>query len=106
MTNMALLSNLTPYFNIRNIRISKELIMPEAKITSKGQITIPIQVRHDLQLDVGDSVEFIKVGDGRYEVVAANARISDIKGIFEKPKRKISLDEMRDAVIKKAVLKV
>lgn len=83
--------------------LSKDLIMPEEKITSKGQIMIPVQVRRDLQLDVGDSVEFIKVGDGRYEVIAANARISDIKGIFEKPKRKITLDEIRDAVIKKEI---
>jgi antitoxin PrlF len=83
--------------------LSKDLIMPEEKITSKGQIMIPVQVRRDLQLDVGDSVEFIKVGDGRYEVIAANARISDIKGIFEKPKRKINLDEIRDAVIKKEI---
>jgi AbrB family looped-hinge helix DNA binding protein len=105
MSNIALLSNLIPYFNIRNLYISKDLAMPEAKITSKGQVTIPIQVRRDLRLDVGDILEFVKISDGRYEVIAANARISDIKGIFEKPRKKVTLDEMRESVIKKAASK-
>jgi AbrB family looped-hinge helix DNA binding protein len=34
--------------------------MPKAKVTSKGQITIPLRVRCDLALKLGDEVEFVE----------------------------------------------
>jgi AbrB family looped-hinge helix DNA binding protein len=34
--------------------------MPVAKVTSKGQITIPKQVRERMGLKVGDQIEFIE----------------------------------------------
>ena len=45
--------------------------MTTATRTSKGQITIPIDARNDLKVDAGDSVEFVHIGPGRYEFVAA-----------------------------------
>lgn len=99
---MKLLSNLNPYRNIRNIYYCKETFMPGAKITSKGQVTIPIQVREDLHLDVGDVIEFIRLANGRYEVVASNSKISDLKGMFGPSSKKVSVEQMRAAVIKKA----
>ena len=99
---MKLLSNLNPYRNIRNIYSCKETFMPGAKITSKGQVTIPIQVREDLHLDVGDVIEFIRLANGRYEVVASNSKISDLKGMFGSSSKKVSVEQMRSAVIKKA----
>ena len=32
--------------------------MIEAKLTSKGQITIPIEIRRLLDIDTGDSISF------------------------------------------------
>jgi len=34
--------------------------MPTARITSKGQITLPKEVRERLGLDVGDELEFVE----------------------------------------------
>lgn len=34
--------------------------MPKAKVTSKGQITIPVSVRRELNLGPGDEIEFYK----------------------------------------------
>lgn len=99
---MKLLSNLNPYINIRNVYFSKDIMMPGAKITSKGQVTIPIQVREDLHLDVGDVIEFIKLANGRYEVIASNSKISDLKGLFEASNKKVTIEQMRESVIKKA----
>lgn len=99
---MKLLSNLNPYINIRNIYLCKETLMPGAKITSKGQVTIPIQVREDLHLDVGDVIEFIKLANGRYEVIASNSKISDLKGLFGTSNKKVTVEQMRASVIKKA----
>ena len=45
--------------------------MTTATISSKGQITIPADVRLALHVDVGDRVEFVEMGPGRFELVAA-----------------------------------
>jgi antitoxin PrlF len=39
--------------------------MPSATVTSKGQITLPIEVRRRLGLKKGDKVEFVYDEDGR-----------------------------------------
>ncbi len=39
--------------------------MPTATLTSKGQITIPIDVRNRMNVNTGDRVEFIEIGPGR-----------------------------------------
>lgn len=44
----------------------------EAKITSKGQITVPLKVRRDLGLKAGDKITFDKNSDD--EIVLRPAR--------------------------------
>ena len=75
--------------------------MTTATLTSKGQITIPVQVRHDLKVDAGDRVEFIQIAPGRYEFVAATQSITDLKGMFGRPSRKVSIDDMNKAIAKR-----
>jgi AbrB family looped-hinge helix DNA binding protein len=41
--------------------------MPTAKLTSKGQLTVPRDVREDLGLRAGDSIDFIK-DDGGFRI--------------------------------------
>ncbi len=36
----------------------------EAKVTSKGQITVPLEIRKDMGIKTGDSVVFEKRDDG------------------------------------------
>ena len=43
----------------------KRRLQESAKVTSKGQITLPRDVRDDLKLREGDRVSFEKI-DGRY----------------------------------------
>jgi antitoxin PrlF len=38
--------------------------MPKSTMTTKGQLTIPKQVREALMLDTGDEVEFTLTDDG------------------------------------------
>lgn len=56
--------------------------MTIASLTSKGQITIPADVRHGLKVDAGDRVEFVQIAPGRYEFVAAIQNVTEIKGMF------------------------
>jgi antitoxin PrlF len=72
--------------------------MTTATLTSKGQITIPAKVRHDLKVDAGDRVEFIQIAPDRYEFVAATQNVTELKGMFGKPTKKISIDDMNQAV--------
>lgn len=54
--------------------------MELAKITSKGQITIPIKIRKMLNLKEGDKVIFIEEGD---KIVFANSSMIALKEIQE-----------------------
>jgi AbrB family looped-hinge helix DNA binding protein len=38
--------------------------MPTSKVTSKGQVTIPIEIRRELGLETGDKVSFRKSEQG------------------------------------------
>jgi len=72
--------------------------MPTATLTSKGQITIPIDVRNRMNVNTGDRVEFIEIGPGRYEFVAATRSVRELKGMFGKPSKKVSIDDMNKAI--------
>ena len=68
--------------------------MTTATITSKGQITIPAKVRQSLNVAAGDRVEFVQLGPGQYLFVAANRSVTELKGMFGKATRLVSIDEM------------
>ena len=72
--------------------------MSSATITSKGQITIPARIREAMHVSTGDRVEFIEVEPGRYEFIAATRSVTDLKGMFGKPTKTVSIDEMNSAI--------
>jgi AbrB family looped-hinge helix DNA binding protein len=72
--------------------------MATATLTTKGQITIPAEVRHDLKVDAGDRVEFVLIAPGRYEFIAATSEVTDLKGMFGKPKKSVSIEAMNTAI--------
>lgn len=76
--------------------------MATATITSKGQITIPKEVREALGVGSGDRVEFVAQEKGVYKVVAATRDVSHLKGLVAKPRRPVSLDAMKKAVARRA----
>jgi antitoxin PrlF len=72
--------------------------MSTATVTSKGQITIPADVRQALQVEAGDRVEFLEVEPGRFDVVAATRSITQLKGMFGKPGKTVSIEEMNRTI--------
>jgi AbrB family looped-hinge helix DNA binding protein len=72
--------------------------MTTATISSKGQITIPAEVRQALQVDAGDRVEFVEVAPGRYEFFAATRSAMELKGMFGTPARPVSIEQMNQAI--------
>jgi antitoxin PrlF len=75
--------------------------MAAATVTGKGQITIPIEVRQALGIDAGDRVEFVEVEAGRFELVPATRSVTALKGMFGKPKRAVSIEEMNAAIARR-----
>jgi antitoxin PrlF len=75
--------------------------MTTATLTSKWQITIPSAIRSELHVGAGDRLEFIKIGEGRFEIVAANKDVTSIKGIIKTGKT-VSLGAMDAAIKNKA----
>jgi AbrB family looped-hinge helix DNA binding protein len=67
-------------------------------LTSKGQVTLPKQIRERLRLRAGDKLEFILRDDGRIEVLVRNARMTDLKGMIPPPRRGVTLDDMEKAI--------
>jgi antitoxin PrlF len=69
--------------------------MPSATLTSKGRVTIPAEVRRDMNLAVGDRIDFVEVEPGRYELIAVTRSVCELKGMFGKAKRRVSIRELK-----------
>jgi len=72
--------------------------MTTATLTSKGQITIPATVRTALGVEAGDRVEFVEVEPGRFELVAATQSVTALKGLVQKPKVPVTIEQMNAAI--------
>ena len=72
--------------------------MTTATITSKGQITIPADVRHALAVEAGDRVEFVQIKPGQYLFLAANRSVTELKGMFGKASKVVSIEDMSLAI--------
>jgi len=71
-------------------------------LSSKGQITLPKDLRDLLKLRSGDKVEFLLQENGRVELVPVTANVTRLKGLLPKPRRKLSIAEMDAAIRKRA----
>ena len=54
----------------------------EAKVTSKGQITLPSPVRERLNVGPGDKVVFVERNDGELTVRRRAGTLGDMKGML------------------------
>ena len=77
--------------------------MATATVTSKGQITIPAQVRAALGVDAGDRIEFVEVEKGEFAIMAATRSVQELKGLFQgKRSKPVSIAEMNAAIGRRA----
>lgn len=58
--------------------------MATATMTSKGQMTLPKDVRDDLGLKPGDKLDIVKQGN-QYFLRPRNVRAEDLYGILHRP---------------------
>lgn len=78
--------------------------MVSATLSSKGQITVPAEVRQVLGVNTGDRVEFVEVAPGRFECIASTRSVKELKGLFGKPVKAVSIEEMNAAIARRGEL--
>ena len=72
----------------------------EAKLSSKGQATIPKAVRDRLQIKAGDRFKFFFHPDG--VIILPKISMARLKGRIPKPAQPVSLEEIDRAIAKGA----
>jgi antitoxin PrlF len=75
----------------------------EATVTSKGQVTLPKELRERLRLHDGDKVRFTAEDDGRILMARAGHSIREMFGILGKPPRRLTLQEIDEVISQAAV---
>jgi len=77
----------------------------ESTLTSKGQATIPKDVRDYLKLKPGDQVKFFKHPNGTV-VLLPKLPASAMRGMIKRKGRAVTVEEMNEAVTAGATEKV
>lgn len=77
--------------------------MVSATITSKGQVTIPKEIRDYLKLETGTKVDFVITESGEVKVIPLVVNAQTLSGILKRTDKKIvTLEEMDKAIRKGA----
>ena len=72
--------------------------MPSAKLTSKGQITVPREVREALGLHSGDRLAFVVRDDGTFTVAAEKVKLSSLAGSVRSKVKGVTIEQMNEAI--------
>ncbi len=73
--------------------------MSVSTITTKGQTTIPKNIRKHLKLQAGDRIDFLVDKAGKVVIEPATLDVKELEGILYRPHRKrVSVKEMKAAV--------
>ena len=69
-----------------------------AALSSKGQLTLPVEIRRTLHLHAGDRLDIVLGENNRVELIPLCRSVKDLKGMLPKPSQSISLEEMDRAI--------
>lgn len=75
--------------------------MSTSTVTSKGQTTIPKDVRKRLNLHPGDRLEFVIDEDGRVLVLPASVDAAELAGMLKRPAKTVTVAEMNQVIRKR-----
>jgi antitoxin PrlF len=67
-------------------------------VTSKGQVTLPVEARRRLGLKPGSRLEIVVTDDDRLEAIPVAESLSSLKGMVPRPRKKLSLADMEKAI--------
>jgi AbrB family looped-hinge helix DNA binding protein len=73
--------------------------MPSSTLTTKGQITLPKEIRLHLHVTAGDRIDFLVGVDGQVTVRPARSRLKELRGMLHVPgRRPVTLEQMDAAI--------
>jgi len=72
--------------------------MPSAKLTSKGQITIPKEVRKALGVHTGDRLAFRIQDNGAVLVEAEKVSLKSLRGAVQTKVKGVTVEAMKDVI--------
>ena len=75
--------------------------MSLSTLTQKGQTTIPQDIRVYLGVHAGDKLEFFIDQDGRVVLIPLTEKVTALKGMMVKPKKKVTLEKMNEVIAKR-----
>ena len=75
--------------------------MSASVVSTKGQIVIPARVRADLGIETGSRVEFVKSDEG-WLIKPATLPVTALRGVLEKPRKPVSVEDMNRAIRRRA----
>ena len=76
--------------------------MPTATMTTKGQVTIPKEVREHLGIETGDRLSFVVQEDGTVIVQAITRHVRELGGLLQRPgPRPVSANEMDEGIARR-----
>lgn len=68
-----------------------------ATLTSKGQITVPVEIRNQLGLQAGDRLDF-QLKEGKLEVTKVAGSLDSFITALPKAKRSFTTDQINEAI--------
>jgi AbrB family looped-hinge helix DNA binding protein len=77
--------------------------MTSSRITSKGRITIPIKVRNELKINLGDRLLLVLIEPGRYELEVAKRDVTALKGMFGAVIKRTSIQDMNETIARRGL---
>jgi AbrB family looped-hinge helix DNA binding protein len=76
--------------------------MPTATMTTKGQVTIPKEVREHLGVETGDRLSFVVQEDGTVIVQPITRHVRELGGLLQRPgQRPVSANEMDEGIARR-----
>jgi AbrB family looped-hinge helix DNA binding protein len=74
--------------------------MAEGVLTSKGQVTIPKEIRERLGLGQGDRLDFVVEADGSVRIRPLARSPADLYGLLERPDQApVTIEDMEAALL-------
>lgn len=80
--------------------------MPRSTLTSKGQTTIPKEIREKLKLKAGDRLEYVCEEEGKALLIPIRNSLADLYGILPAKGKRVTLEDMQRAIEEEACSKL
>lgn len=72
--------------------------MPLAKVTSKGQVTIPVEIRKSLNIQEGDNLMFDSSDEVATLRVIKNRKLTEFRGVFSRKQNAVEKKKLRESM--------